>query len=165
MMGLKFRPPNLVVGADRFKAMDEQGIDMEAISINPFWYHAERDIAPKRDQAAEREARRDRARRIPTASSPSPRSRCSTPTSPCSSSKHGVKKLGLRGMSVGGSVEGMELADPKFHPFWAKAEELGVLVFIHPQSARTELAPRCRATAGSRTPSAIRSRPRSRCRT
>jgi len=45
MMGLKFRPPNLVVGADRFKAMDEQGIDMEAISINPFWYHAERDKA------------------------------------------------------------------------------------------------------------------------
>ena len=26
-----------------------------------------------------------------------------------------------------------ELSDPKFHPFWAKAEELGVLVFLHPQ--------------------------------
>src|SRR5436190_11983733 len=45
MIGLKFRPPHLVVGAERFKAMDEQGIDMEAISINPFWYHAERDQA------------------------------------------------------------------------------------------------------------------------
>ena len=32
LMGLKYRPPNLVVGADRFKAMDEQGIDMEAIA-------------------------------------------------------------------------------------------------------------------------------------
>ena len=45
MLGLKFRPPNLVVGADRFAAMDAQGIDMEAISINPFWYHVARDVA------------------------------------------------------------------------------------------------------------------------
>jgi len=44
-----------------------------------------------------------------------------------------VKKLGMRGALVGGSVNGTELADPKLHPFWAKAEQLGVLVFIHPQ--------------------------------
>jgi aminocarboxymuconate-semialdehyde decarboxylase len=47
----------------------------------------------------------------------------------------GVKKYGLRGAGVGGSVNGEELADPKFHPFWAKAEQLGVPVFIHPQAA------------------------------
>jgi hypothetical protein len=33
------------------------------------------------------------------------------------------------GLSVGGSVAGQELADPKFHPVWAKAEELGILIF------------------------------------
>src|SRR4029077_12600192 len=48
--------------------------------------------------------------------------------------EHGVKKLGLRGAAVGASVAGEEFSDPKFHPFWAKAEELGVLIFIHPQS-------------------------------
>jgi aminocarboxymuconate-semialdehyde decarboxylase len=47
---------------------------------------------------------------------------------------HGVKKLGLRGAAVGASVAGDEFSDPKFHGFWAKAEELGVLIFIHPQS-------------------------------
>jgi aminocarboxymuconate-semialdehyde decarboxylase len=31
-------------------------------------------------------------------------------------------------------VSGDEFSDPKFHPFWAKADQLGVLVFIHPQS-------------------------------
>jgi aminocarboxymuconate-semialdehyde decarboxylase len=31
-------------------------------------------------------------------------------------------------------VAGLELADPKFHPIWAKVEQLGVLVFIHPQA-------------------------------
>ena len=43
-----------------------------------------------------------------------------------------MKKYGLRGVGVGGSVNGEELSNPKFHPFWRKAEELGVLVFIHP---------------------------------
>ena len=30
---------------DRVQAMDAQGIDVEALSINPFWYKAERDLA------------------------------------------------------------------------------------------------------------------------
>jgi aminocarboxymuconate-semialdehyde decarboxylase len=44
-----------------------------------------------------------------------------------------VKNYGFRGVNMGGNVAGTEISDPKFHPFWAKAEELGVLVFIHPQ--------------------------------
>ena len=47
-----------------------------------------------------------------------------------------VKRLGLRGALIAGSVNGEELSDPKFHPFWAKAEQLGVLIFIHPQGTR-----------------------------
>jgi aminocarboxymuconate-semialdehyde decarboxylase len=48
--------------------------------------------------------------------------------------EEGVKKYNLRGAGIGGSVNGEEISDPKFHPFWAKAEQLGVLIFIHPQS-------------------------------
>ena len=33
------------VGERRIREMDEQGIDMEALSINPYWYRAERDVA------------------------------------------------------------------------------------------------------------------------
>src|SRR5438477_121192 len=58
-----------------------------------------------------------------------------------------VKKLGLRGAAIGGSVEGAELSDPKFHPFWAKAQELGVLVFMHPQRT-PDLANRLRGNGG-----------------
>jgi aminocarboxymuconate-semialdehyde decarboxylase len=50
--------------------------------------------------------------------------------------EQGVKRYGLRGCLIGGSVNGEELADPRFHPFWAKAEELGCVVFIHPQGTR-----------------------------
>ena len=48
---------------------------------------------------------------------------------------HAVKKLGMRGAAIGGSVEGMELSDRKFDPFWAKAQELGIVLFMHPQPA------------------------------
>jgi len=44
-----------------------------------------------------------------------------------------VKKQGLKGAAIGGAVAGVEFSDPKFHPVWAKAEELGVPLFIHPQ--------------------------------
>jgi aminocarboxymuconate-semialdehyde decarboxylase len=59
----------------------------------------------------------------------------------------GVKEYGLRGVSLGGSVNGLELADPRFHPFWKKAEELDVLVFIHPQGT-AELASRLTGSGG-----------------
>jgi aminocarboxymuconate-semialdehyde decarboxylase len=43
------------------------------------------------------------------------------------------KKLGLRGAAIGGNVNGEELSSRRFDPFWAKAEELGAPIFIHPQ--------------------------------
>ena len=60
-----------------------------------------------------------------------------------------VRKLGLRGAAIGGSVEGQELSDRKFDPFWAKAEELGVLLFMHPQPATgTTQNPRLQGKGG-----------------
>src|SRR2546425_7377838 len=35
------------VGERRIKEMDAQGIDIEALSINPAWYRADRDVATK----------------------------------------------------------------------------------------------------------------------
>src|SRR5207248_197300 len=46
LMGAKQNTPALVITQDRIKVMDEQGIDVEALSINPnFWDQAERDQA------------------------------------------------------------------------------------------------------------------------
>src|SRR5205085_495052 len=39
-----------------------------------------------------------------------------------------VKRLGMRGALIGGSVNGTELSDPKLNPFWANAEELGIVI-------------------------------------
>ncbi len=43
-----------------------------------------------------------------------------------------VKQHGFTGVQVLTNVAGKELSDPAFAPFWKKAEELGVLVMIHP---------------------------------
>jgi aminocarboxymuconate-semialdehyde decarboxylase len=43
-----------------------------------------------------------------------------------------VTKLGFKGVQVLTNVNGKELSDPAFAPFWKMAEALGVLVVIHP---------------------------------
>ena len=116
----------------RLKAMDEQGIDVEALSINPNWYKVERDLAEKvisiqNENLAEACAKHpDRFVAFATVA-------LQFPDLAVQQLDQGVKKFGLRGAAIGGSVAGVEISDPKFHPFWAKAEELGVLIFLHPQ--------------------------------
>src|SRR5262245_11906641 len=43
-----------------------------------------------------------------------------------------MRTLKLKGVEILTNVAGKELSDPEFAPFWKKAEELGALVFIHP---------------------------------
>ena len=131
LLGLKINPETLIMGAERIRQMDQQGIDVEALSINPFWYKAERDVARaliklQNEKLAELCASQpDRFVAFATVA-------MQHPDLAVEQLEEGVKKLGLRGMSVGTHVNGEELANPKFHPIWAKAEELGCLVFMHP---------------------------------
>jgi len=43
-----------------------------------------------------------------------------------------MRQLGLKGCQILTNVDGNELSDPAYAPFWKKAEELGALVVIHP---------------------------------
>src|SRR5262245_6461776 len=43
-----------------------------------------------------------------------------------------VNSLGLRGVIISSNVNGKEIGDASFKPFWAKAEQLGATIFIHP---------------------------------
>ena len=128
------------VGARRIAEMDAQGIDVEALSINPLWYRAGRDLAAevvKIQNGKLAEFCATYPDRFVAFASVA----LQFPDLAVEQLEHGVRKLGLRGAAVGASVAGEEFSDPKFHPFWAKAEELGVLIFIHPQST-PELAKR-----------------------
>jgi aminocarboxymuconate-semialdehyde decarboxylase len=144
LLGQDARVPALLKAnvAQRLKAMDEQGIDVEAFSINPFWYQADR------DQAAEvirlqNEKLADYCTAEPNRFVALASVALQHPDLAAQQLEEGVRKLGLRGALIGGSVNGQELADPKFHPFWAKAEELETLIFIHPQGT-AELESRLR---------------------
>jgi aminocarboxymuconate-semialdehyde decarboxylase len=128
------------VGLRRIHEMDEQGIDVEAISINPFWYKAERDVAAEVIKVNNEmltewcAAHPDRFLGFASVA-------LQFPDLAVQQLEHAIKKLHMCGVAVGASVAGYEFSDSKFHPFWAKCEELGILIFIHPQST-PDLAPR-----------------------
>ena len=140
-MGHKLGGPGLRTDLDmesevalRLATMDAQGIDVEALSINPNWYkisdrdQASRVIRIQNEALAEACAQNpDRFVAFATAA-------LQFPDLAAEQLEAGVKKLGLRGVAIGGNVADMEISDPKLNPFWAKAEELGALVFIHPQA-------------------------------
>lgn len=46
--------------------------------------------------------------------------------------EHCVKDLGFKGIQVLTNINGEDLADERFEPFWAKAQELDTLIFLHP---------------------------------
>lgn len=125
---------------ERLQQMDAQGIDMEALSINPTWYAADRDtvtqvIQIQNEQLAQFCAtNHDRFTCFASVALQFPELAADQLT-------EAVRKYGMRGVAVGASVNGDEFSNPRFHPFWSKAEELGVLVFIHPAGV-TELQKR-----------------------
>ena len=116
----------------RITAMDEQGIDFAALSINPYWYHAERDAAADLIRI-QNEALAEICAATPDRFVAFATIALQHPDLAIEQIQHAAKSLGLRGVSVGCSVEGQELADEKFHPVWAKCEELDLLVFMHPR--------------------------------
>jgi aminocarboxymuconate-semialdehyde decarboxylase len=116
----------------RLAAMDSQAVDMEVLSINPFWYDRDRDLAAKivkiqNEKLAELCASKpDRFAAFASLT-------LQAPDLAVQELETAVKKQGLKGAAIGDVVNGVEFSDPKFNPVWAKAEELGVPLFIHPQ--------------------------------
>lgn len=131
---------HFIVVEDRLRAMDAMRIDMEILSINPFWYRRERAMTERlvriqNDKLAELCA--VNPQRLGAFASLS----LQFPELAVRELEYAIKTLGLKGAAIGASVDGADFSEPKFHPVWAKAEELGATLFIHPQST-PELARR-----------------------
>ena len=116
----------------RLAAMDAQAVDMEILSINTFWYDRERDLAAQivkiqNEKLAEFcAAHSDRFAAFASLT-------LQAPDLAVQELETAIKKQGLKGAAIGSSVNGVDFSDPKFHPVWAKAEELGAPLFIHPR--------------------------------
>jgi predicted TIM-barrel fold metal-dependent hydrolase len=124
-------PETFIVIDERLKAMDAMAIDMEVLSINPFWYRKDREtasriVAIQNDKlAALCASRPDRFAAFASLT-------LQYPDLAVQQLEKAVKEQGLRGAAIGASVLGDNFSDAKYHPVWAKAEELGAVLFIHP---------------------------------
>jgi aminocarboxymuconate-semialdehyde decarboxylase len=122
------------VEAARVADMNSDGIDVQVLSINAFWYGANRDLARRIfDLQSVRLSAMCKA--IPGRFLGYAPVSLQFPELAAEQLEQSMKQLGLVGAALGCSVEGEEIGAPKFDPFWKKAEELQALVFIHPQTA------------------------------
>jgi aminocarboxymuconate-semialdehyde decarboxylase len=116
----------------RLERMDREGIDVQVVGINPFWYWAERNLASQiiqiQNEAIAKLCASHPDRFVGLASVA-----LQFPELAADQLEQGMKKLDMRGCLIGGSVSGEELSAPKFYPFWERAEQLQAFVFIHPQ--------------------------------
>jgi aminocarboxymuconate-semialdehyde decarboxylase len=132
---MKDRAPKLTSIEVRLKDMDRMGVDIQAVSPAPqqtyYWT----------DPGMGAELSRSINERIAQIVSEHPDRFVGLGTVPLQDTglavaelTHAVKTLGLRGVEINPSVRGMDLTDAKLNldKFFAKAQELNVVVFIHP---------------------------------
>jgi predicted TIM-barrel fold metal-dependent hydrolase len=104
----------------RLAAMDAQAIDMEVLSINPFWYDRDRDLAGQivklqnEKLAALCASKPDRFAAYASLT-------LQAPDLAVQELETAVKKQGLKGAAIGSMVNGVEFSDARFNPVWAKA--------------------------------------------
>jgi aminocarboxymuconate-semialdehyde decarboxylase len=134
----------------RIAAMDEMGIDVEAMSINAFWYSADRDLA-RRLIDLQNEKLAEMCKTAPDRFVAFASVALQFPELAAEQLEIGMKQHGLRGAAIGCTVAGKELSAPEFDPFWAKAEALQALIFMHPQNSdeATGITARVRGANGA----------------
>ena len=131
---------NEIIGPDRIAAMDMQGIDVAVLTQQGAWWWGVKDrelarsIVKVQNEGTAAVVAKYPDRFIGFASFP-----MQFPDLAAEMLEDGVKRLGLKGGGISAGVlpkDGpngdKELSDPAFDVFWSKAQELGVLLFMHP---------------------------------
>ena len=125
----------LVLGPQRFQVLDQLGIDIQVLSHQgAWWYETDRELARRiitiqnEKLAAWCKAHPDRFAGLASVA-------LQHPEMAAEQLDEAVRKLGLRGVGIAGHAAGEVPSTPKYDPFWTKVQELGVLVFVHPQGA------------------------------
>ncbi len=131
----------LTLGPRRIDEMDSRGIDIAALSVNRFWWYVAdearaRDIVRINDEGLAAWCD-DHPDRFVALSSPA----MQHPEMAAEQLDYAVNELGHRGASILGHVNGVVPSGPEYDVFWAKAQELDVPVFMHPDNARNLIQP------------------------
>lgn len=121
---------------ERVAILDKMGIDVALVSVNDFWWWEAKDqglakaICAVHNETLARWHQRHPDRLFGMASIP-----LQFPELAADMLQDAVTRLGARGVTVGGHVNGESLSLPKFDVFWAKAAQMGQLVFMHPNGS------------------------------
>ena len=125
--------PKLTDPQERLKDMDRMGIAIQAISPGPnqFYYWTDGELGLKvarlqNDRVAEI-VRTHPDRFVGMGTLP-----LQDTGKAVQELERVVKELGFHAVEISSNVTGMDFDDPRFEPFWAKVQELDVLVFVHP---------------------------------
>uniref|UniRef100_A0AAU1U1K9 Amidohydrolase n=1 Tax=Streptomyces sp. NBC_00119 TaxID=2975659 RepID=A0AAU1U1K9_9ACTN len=116
----------------RLAAMDAQDVDVQLVSPSPSHYHywADEETAEKvyrlanEATAAHCSAAPDRLRGIGLVP-------LQHPEQAVHALDHALEQ-GLSGVEISSHAPGRELSDPAYEPLWARAQETGAIVFLHP---------------------------------
>lgn len=131
----------LTVNDARIAQMDARGIDTGILTVNQYWWYPASLTDAEKFIRYQDEGLRDIVARHPGRffflTSPA----LQHPQLAAQQLEYAVKNLGARGASVGGHVNGKVPSTPEFDPFWAKAQELDVPVFMHPGGAENLVKP------------------------
>jgi aminocarboxymuconate-semialdehyde decarboxylase len=130
------------LGPDRIALIDKQGIDVQVLSINGFWWYEVKDRAmADRIVRAQNQGLANFVAKYPDRFVAMASSSPQFPDLAAQQLEDGVKRLGLRAAAIGGHVNGEDFSLPKFDPFWAKAAELNIVPFMHPGGAENIIKP------------------------
>ncbi|KQS03742.1 amidohydrolase [Sphingomonas sp. Leaf357] len=127
------------LGEHRLALMDEQGVDVQVLSLTTPGLH---NLEPR---SAVEEARRvndliaDACNRHPTRFQGFAAVPTADPDAAPRELERAVRELGLKGALVCGRTRERHLDHPALQPMLAKAAELGVPLFIHPQTPSPEV--------------------------
>lgn len=127
--------PGLTLGADRLEVMDARGIDIQALSVNQYWwYEADRELAASvvrvHDEGLAEWCDAQPERFVALSSIA-----LQFPDLAAEQLDYAVNALGHRGASIGGHVANEPPTTEEYDVFWAKAQELDVPIFMHPNNA------------------------------
>jgi aminocarboxymuconate-semialdehyde decarboxylase len=113
--------------------MDAMGVDVQAVSPSPTQYYswAEPDLADliaERQNDAIAELCESEPQRFVGLGAVS----MQYPERAAAQLEALVHQRGFKGVEISTRANSIDIADRRFDPFWAKADELGAVVFIHP---------------------------------
>jgi aminocarboxymuconate-semialdehyde decarboxylase len=135
------QPASLFLDAARIQALDEWGIDVQVLTHQgAWWYGIDRDLATRLIRV-QNERLAAWCRTHPDRFAGLASVALQHPDLAVQQLEEAVKTMGLRGVGISGHVAGEVPSTPKYDPFWAKVQELGVVVFVHPQGAQNVIQP------------------------